>query len=229
MNIVNGIGMRIEKSLFIFILATILFANCFTGLNFKKISEREHRGKVCASWLGQCVGNIYGLPHENVYIDSDGPENFPYGYGRSAKLLRKYSDSFSDDDTDIEYIFLLKMKKCGIEPTLLELDYRWMYHVRDRVWLANRAVLAAMYYVFLPPITGWKSLNSQWLQIDSQLINEILTVTSPGMVFYSSTKALWVGSIIDDDWGTAPTIFYGAIYFTAFIEKDIHKSDEAII
>ena len=29
-----------------------------------KISVKDYQEKVYASWLAQCVGNIYGLPHE---------------------------------------------------------------------------------------------------------------------------------------------------------------------
>ena len=31
-----------------------------------RISADSYRDKVYASWLGQLVGNFYGLPHENV-------------------------------------------------------------------------------------------------------------------------------------------------------------------
>ena len=87
------------------------------------------------------MGNIYGLPHENAYIDDPGPENFPYGYGDNSERLIEIGGAFSDDDTDIEYMYLLAMEKYGPEPTLAELAEMWLYHVRDRVWLANRAAL----------------------------------------------------------------------------------------
>jgi len=219
----KGIRMWIEKLLFTIFVSAILLTNSSTGQNFKKISVKEYNAKVYASWLGQCVGNIYGLPHENAYIDSAGPESFPYGYGRNAELLRKYNGAFSDDDTDIEYMYLLAMEKYGIEPKLEELAELWKYHVRDRVWLANRAALAAMHYGFTPPVTGWKLINPHWFQIDPQLINEIWAVTSPGMISYSTEKSGWAGTIMDDGWGVEPTVFYGALYAAAFFETDVDK------
>lgn len=201
---------------------------CCTVLAFgqaplKQISLDEYRSKVLGSWLGQCIGNIYGLPHENRYIDRPGPERFPYGYGSNLKSLEKIGGAFSDDDTDIEYMYLLAMEKFGSEPTLAQLAGLWKYHVRERVWLANRAALAAMHHGYTPPITGDRRFNPHWFQIDPQLINEIWAVTAPGMVKYASAKSGWAARIMDDAWGVEPTIFYGAMYSAAFSESDINK------
>ena len=207
----------------ILLMSLILIYNCSESVDYKKISVKEYQAKVYASWLGQCVGNIYGLPHENAYIDEPGEENFPYGYGSNADFLREINGAFSDDDTDIEYMYLVGMEKYGIEPKLEELAELWKYHVRDKVWLANRAALAAMHHGFTPPVTGWKSINPHWFQIDPQLINEIWGVTSPGMISYSAKKSGWAATIMDDDWGIEPTVFYGALYAAAFFETDIRK------
>lgn len=206
----------------IILVSITMICSCADSVEYQKISKKEYQAKVYASWLGQCVGNIYGLPHENAYIDEPGPENWPYGYGRMTERLKKVNGAFSDDDTDIEYMYLLAMEKFGIEPKLKDLAGLWMYHVRDRVWLANRAALAAMHYGYTPPVTGWKSLNPHWFQIDPQLINEIWGVTSPGMVNYSAKKSSWAATVMDDDWGLEPTAFYGALYAAAFFETDVN-------
>ena len=39
-----------------------------------RLSAAEYSDKVYASWLGQMIGNIYGLPHENVCIDEPRPD-----------------------------------------------------------------------------------------------------------------------------------------------------------
>ena len=128
----------------------------------KKISVEEYQDKVYGSWLAQCIGNVYGLPHENDYIEEPGPEAFPYGYQGNLERLKRTNGVFSDDDTDIEYMYLLAMEKHGPEPTLAELAAMWKYHVRNRVWLANRAAVAAMNYGFTPPVTGQKEFNPHW-------------------------------------------------------------------
>jgi len=206
---------------------TVLFValTCGSALgdqtDFKKISVGDYQEKVYASWLAQCVGNVYGLPHENAYIDEPGPETFPYGYTENTERLKEIGGVFSDDDTDIEYMYLLAMEKHGPEPTLAQLAELWKYHVRDRVWLANRAALAAMHYGYTPPVTGYRAYNPHWFQIDPQLINEVWAVTAPGMVRYAGAKSGWAARVMDDDWGVEPTIWYGAMYAAAFFESDI--------
>ena len=189
----------------------------------KTISLEDLRNKIAGAWIGQMIGNIYGLPHENKYINTPGPENWPYGYTKNIDKLKKYDGAFSDDDTDVEYMYLLLMLKYGAEPTYQQLRDAWMYHIRDRVWLANRAALGLMHFGFTPPFTGSKDLNPHWYQIDPQLINEIWAYTAPGMIKYSARKSDFAGHITSDSWGVEPTIVYGAMYSAAFFESDIQK------
>ena len=130
---------------------------------------------------------------------------------------------FSDDDTDVEYMYLLAMEKHGPEPTLAQLAAMWKHHVRNRVWLANRAAVAAMHHGYTPPVTGSRERNPHWFQIDPQLINEVWAVTAPGMVPYAAAKSGWAARIMDDSWGVEPTVYYGAMYAAAFFESDIRK------
>lgn len=179
--------------------------------------------KIYASWLGQMVGNIYGLPHENKYIREPGPDAFPYGYTHNLERLKEIGGAFSDDDTDIEYIYLLQMEKYGPEPTYALLAEAWKHHIRERVWLANRAALALMHFGYSPPYTGKKEFNPHWFQIDPQLVNEIWGITAPGMVKYGAEKSAWAARITNDDWGIEPTIHYGAMFSAAFFESDVNK------
>jgi hypothetical protein len=187
------------------------------------IKKSELRDKIEAAWVGQMIGNIYGLPHENKYVNAPGAENWPYGYSKNLDKLKQYEGAFSDDDTDVEYMYLLQMMKHGPEPTYAQLRDAWMYHIRDRVWLANRAALGLMHYGYTPPYTGSKALNPHWYQIDPQLINEIWAFTAPGMVNYAASKSEWAARITSDEWGVEPTIHYGAMYAAAFFEKDMRK------
>ncbi len=189
------------------------------------IELSELKDKVAGAWIGQLVGNIYGLPHENKYIDAPGPETWPYGYSypKNFEKMTTHNGAFSDDDTDIEYMYLLQMEKFGYEPTYEQLRESWIYHIRDRIWLANRGALGIMHFGFTPPFSGKKEINPHWYQIDPQLINEIWAFTAPGMVKYASKKSDWAARITSDDWAVEPTIHYGAMYSAAFFEKDIRK------
>jgi hypothetical protein len=205
------------------LLLLIFILGCAEKINYRKISISAYKDKVYASWLAQVIGNIYGLPHENDYIDDPGPETFPYGYGSNIEYLKEINGAFSDDDTDIEYMYLLVMEEHGPEPSYSQLAEAWKYHMRERVWLANRAALGAMHYGYSPPVTGIKDYNPHWFQIDPQLVNEIWAVTTPGMIRYAADKSAWAARITDDEWGIEPTIHYGAMYAAAFFETDIKK------
>ena len=128
--------------------------------DYVQIAVTDYQEKVYASWLGQMVGNFYGLPHENAYIDNPGPETFPFGYTRDmVAQFRQHDGGFSDDDTDIEYLYMLQMEKHGVEPTYAQLADAWKYHIRERVWLANRAALGLMHVGLTPPFTGKMANN----------------------------------------------------------------------
>jgi len=211
-----------KKTLIVTLVLLIAFGQSLAQKT-KTISVAELEDKIAGAWIGQMIGNIYGLPHENKYVDAPGPENFPYGYSKNLDKLKQYDGAFSDDDTDIEYFYLLQMEKHGVEPSYEQLRQAWMYHIRDRVWLANRATLGLMYFGYTPPFTGMKSINPHWYQIDPQLINEIWAYTAPGMVKYAAQKSDWAARITSDDWGVEPTIHYGAMYSAAFFESDVKK------
>lgn len=221
--------MKKQILILIYILTPFLFVNATDNcavdppLKYKTISVEELRDKIAGAWIGQMIGNIYGLPHENKYIDAPGKENWPYGYTKNLDKLKQYNGAFSDDDTDVEYMYLLNMEKYGVEPTYEQMREAWMFHIRDRVWLANRAALGLMHYGYTPPFTGDKEINPHWFQIDPQLINEIWAYTAPGMIDYAAQKSDWAARVTSDDWGTEPTIHYGAMYSAAFFEKDINK------
>lgn len=213
-----------KKSLLKALFITLLLVSALVARPQEQtISKAELHDKIAASWIGQMIGNIYGLPHENKYVNAPGEERWPYGYTKNLDKLANYDGAFSDDDTDVEYMYLLQMEKWGPEPTYTQLRDAWMYHIRDRVWLANRAALGLMHFGYTPPFTGSKALNPHWYQIDPQLINEIWAVTAPGMINYAADKSEWAARITSDDWGVEPTIHYGAMYSAAFFEKDINK------
>ncbi|GHV01601.1 hypothetical protein FACS1894159_09680 [Bacteroidia bacterium] len=196
----------------------------------RKISLSELEDKIAGAWTGQMVGNIYGLPFENKFIDQPGNQaDWPYGYTKNLDKLAQYGGAFSDDDTDIEYMYLILMEKYGIEPTYGQLREGWMHHIRDRVWLANRAALGLMHHGFTPPFTGRREINPHWYQIDPQLINEILGYTAPGMALYSAGKSAWAARITSDDWAISPTVHYGAMYSLAFFERDPRKLVESAL
>ncbi|MBP8849415.1 MAG: ADP-ribosylglycohydrolase family protein [Breznakibacter sp.] len=190
---------------------------------FKTLSVQTYQDKVYASWIGQIIGNTYGLSYEFKYIDNPGPDMFPYGYGWNLVELKKNNGAFSDDDTDIEYMYLNQMEKHGIEPSYYQLAEAWKNSVKTRVWCANRAAITLMHANHFPPVTGMAKYNVQWCQIDPQLVNEIWAITAPGMQNYAVEKSEFAARITSDSIGLEPTLHYAAMFSAAFFESDVNK------
>jgi hypothetical protein len=131
--------------------------------------------------------------------------------------------AWSDDDTDIEFVTLHAVEKYGLDITYPEITEMWVTHINDHIWCANRFARDLMEKGLVAPHTGRKENNEEWFQIDPQLVNEIWSVFYPGMTKLAAKRADWAAHITNDDWGTHPTIAYGAMISAAFFEKDVEK------
>lgn len=187
-----------------------------------RIRVADYEQRVYAAWLGQSVGNMFGIPHEFQY--NDEPRTTPIdGWAEGAlKRIREANGAFSDDDTDIEYTMLFCMEKNGPEPTYEQVAEFWKLCINHHIWVANRSARDLMDKGYLPPLTGRRGVNPNWYQIDPQLVCEIWAVTCPGMVDYAAAKADWAAKVTNDDYGTHPTVWYNAMYAAAFFERDVN-------
>ncbi len=198
----------------------LMLPGCATG-GTKEISVAEYHDKVYASWLGQCVGNMFGLSHEFTYNEEPRTEPITGWEEGALKRIREANGAFSDDDTDIEYVDLFMMEKHGVEPTYEHVAEFWKLCINRRIWVANKSARTLMDKGYLPPLTGRKGINPNWYQIDPQLVCEIWAVTAPGMLDYAAAKADWAAKVTNDDYGTHPTIWYNVMYAAAYFETDV--------
>lgn len=203
------------------VAAALVASGC--GRPERRIPLVEYKDKVYASWLGQCVGNMFGLPHEFQYNDEPRTEPITGWHERALERIREADGAFSDDDTDIEYVDLFCMEKYGPEPTYEQLAEFWKLCINNYIWVANRSARDLMDEGYLPPLTGRRGVNPNWYQIDPQLVCEIWAVTAPGMLDYAATKADWAAKVTNDDYGTHPTIWYNTMYSAAFFETNVEK------
>ena len=205
------------------------------------ISHQELIDKLSGFWIGQLLGNYIGFPFENNYVeepipvlvdrvytaDYDGdPElkiNAKDRRGYIPIMVNALRGAFSDDDTDIEFVTLHAVEKYGLDITYPEITQMWKTHINDYIWVANREARNLMDRGLVAPDTGRKQNNRHWFQIDPQLVNEIWSAFYPGMTEQAARRALWGARITNDDWGTHPTIAYGAMISAAFFEKDVRK------
>ena len=213
------------------------------GLQAKErvISHDELMDKLSGFWIGQLLGNYIGFPFENNYIEEPIPILIDHVYtadydgdpelkinskdrrGHIPIIAQTLKGAFSDDDTDIEFVTLHAVEKYGLDITYPEITQMWKTHINDYIWVANREARNLMDQGLVAPDTGRKQNNKHWFQIDPQLVNEIWSAFYPGMTKQAARRALWGARITNDDWGTHPTIAYGAMISAAFFEKDVRK------
>lgn len=221
-------------------LSSVVFVDHATAKE-RVISHEELMDKMSGFWIGQILGNYIGFPFENNYVEEPIPvlvdRVYTADYDGSPELKINSRDrrgfiplmaqtlggAFSDDDTDIEFVTLHAVEKYGLDITYPEITQMWKTHINDFIWVANREARNLMDQGLVAPDTGRKENNKHWFQIDPQLVNEIWSAFYPGMTQKAAERALWGARITNDDWGTHPTIAYGAMISAAFFEKDVRK------
>jgi len=224
---------------FVVILTVLSVLTNAVSAQERAISEKELHDKISAFWLGQLVGNYFGLPFENNYIDEPVPFLVDRIYtheddpaldinrddwrGYIPIFMDAVEGAFADDDTDIEFVTLHAVEKYGLDITYPEITEMWKKHINRRIWVANHTARTLMSKGLVAPETGRKENNRNWFQIDPQLVNEIWSAFYPGMTKKAGERALWGARITNDDWGTHPTIAYGVMISAAFFEKDVEK------
>lgn len=226
---------------FLLVLAAPVLAQTRT------ITQEELKNKITGYWVGQLVGNFMGFPFENVYVDEPIPVVVDHYYTAleadslqlrvNAKDARGYvpfvagmfDGAWSDDDSDIEFVTLHAVEEHGLDMTYPEITEAWKKHINRRIWVANRTARDLMEQGMVAPATGSKENNENWYQIDPQLVNEIWSIFYPGMVRQATERAEWGARITNDDWGTHPTIAYGAMISAAFFESDVNKLVQAAL
>ncbi|MFN7727220.1 MAG: ADP-ribosylglycohydrolase family protein [Rubrivivax sp.] len=182
------------------------------------MSRRQHQDRLHGFWLGLSIGNWTGLVTEMDKIGGEGPAGRFYtradwgqpdqpsiwGQGVPSALsptidwvLRGPAEVWgSDDDSDIEYIYLQLMLKSP-SPLLTGAQIRqgWLRHIytdRDTphrngegqpenfLWVSNQQAFDLMAQGWLPPFTGLPPQNPHHDMIDAQLTTELFGALAPG-------------------------------------------------
>ena len=89
-----------------FSLFLLLLVSC--GQKPLEITRTQLKDKIAGAWIGQMVGNIYGLEYENKFVDEPGEG--PFVFNKAMRKMEAVDGAFSDDDTDVEYLYLLMME-----------------------------------------------------------------------------------------------------------------------
>jgi len=168
--------------LVIFLITVVSPISAQDGLQLDRTEYADH---LRAMWLGESIANWTGLnsegrrPRRPFYTDDDwGKAEGNFGI-LDFVLQNPWG---SDDDTDIEYVYLHLMTQHDTNLlTPEQIAEGWKTHINDYIWVSNRQARDWMDRGVLPPATGMGVVNSDYLMIDAQLTTEFFGAIAPGM------------------------------------------------
>ncbi len=183
---------------------------------FARIQADAYFDKVYGAWLGECAGNMFGLPHELKYDSQPGPEIvFNPDYTDGAR---------SDDDTDIEYLYLHALEEHGLELSYEEVAQEWMDHIHGHIWVANARALELMRQGLLPPATGHPSNNDKaWFNLSGQFTQELWGMISPGMPATAQKLADKFAHVVVYGESVMAAHYFCVMYSEAFFQNDVRE------
>jgi hypothetical protein len=181
------------------------------------LSAEELEDKIRGGLIGQIFGNLNGLPHEFKYIEQPGKvESYTPGLPEGA---------YTDDDTDIEWVYLAEMARTG--QTLLpqeRIGELWRANLNDRIWCANLYGRRLLDLGLEPPLTGRIALNP-WsvFNISAQFVSESFGHVAPGMPQTAARIGIHYTHVAVDGEPIQTTQLFTAMIAVAFFEKDAEK------
>jgi hypothetical protein len=207
----------------IFICSCLLVTECHRDdqVAYTEISGDLLRDKITGGIIGQFFGNLNGLEHENIYTHEPG---------NVKEYIPDLSDgAFTDDDTDIEYVYVYHMLQS--EQILLPYDtiFRlWRENLNSMIWCSNAYARNMMELEIAPPYTGRIALNPwAYFNISGQFLSEQFGLISPGMPQTAARIGTHYTHVAVDGEPIQTTQLYDAMIATAFFEDDIMKVIEA--
>ncbi|HXK58577.1 MAG TPA: ADP-ribosylglycohydrolase family protein [Acidobacteriota bacterium] len=175
------------------------------------------RDKIRGGLLGQILGNLNGLKHEFEYIAEPG--------NVTEYTPALPNGAFTDDDTDIEWVYVLAMQQRGV--TLIpapEIQALWQAHINRRIWSANQYARQLMDLGMTPPLTGDILFNPfADFNIAGQFVGDMWGLLAPGMpqtaarIGVNYTRATVCGEPLQT------TQMIGAMIATAFLTDNVER------
>ena len=186
-----------------------------------EISRSRLADKIHGGLLGQLLGNLNGLAHENKYYEEPGHvETYIPALPQGAR---------TDDDTDIEWVYITAMQKQnkllldGAEITAL-----WKRHINSHIWCANLYTRQLMHLGVEPPLTGALPVNP-WadFNISGQFVCESFGLIAPAMPQTAAQVGLNYTHVTIDGEPAQATQMFTAMIATAFVTDDINAIIDA--
>jgi ADP-ribosylglycohydrolase len=205
----------------VLLLVILLLAPSFARAVDVEIREDILEDKIRGGMLGQILGNLNGLPHEMKYIAEPGNvANYIPSLPNGAR---------TDDDTDIEWVYLLEMQKTGKllipQDRITEL---WKRHINRSIWCSNLYARHLMDLGIEPPLTGNQEINP-WscFNISGSFLAETWGLACPGMPQTAAEIGLNLTHVAIDGEPAQTTQFVTTMISMAYFENDIEKIIDA--
>jgi ADP-ribosylglycohydrolase len=173
--------------------------------------------KIRGGMLGQCIGNLNGMPHEHRYYDQPG-EVQTY-----TPSLEKGAET--DDDTDFEWVYIYNMQK---ERTAFlpydAINTMWTKSINRGIWCSNRYARYLMDLGIQPPLTGNVVLNP-WAEfnVSGQFLCETFGLVAPAMPQTAAKIGLHYTRVAIEQEPAQTTQLFTTMISSAFIDHDINK------
>ncbi len=180
------------------------------------LNKEEIKDKILGAWVGANWGIYAGLDTECKYNDDPNP---------ATEIKWNLGESYcTDDDTNVEYMFLHMMETYGVNDIAYE-DFKeeWMTHCQNYIWCGNLVARDLMEEGYLPPDTGSKEYNVSWDAIDAQIECEIFGMIAPAMLEDTYTRTKWWLKSVGDGVAVENACYYAMMCSYAFVESDINK------
>lgn len=173
--------------------------------------------KIRGGFLGQIVGDLNGLKHEMKYIQEPGN-------------VQEYTPAlpdggWTDDDTDIEWPYILEIQKAG----KLELPYPlitevWKKHINRRIWCSHLYLRQLLDLGIDPPVTGRLEINP-WadFNLSGQFVSESWGLISPGMPQTAARIGIHYTHVGVDGEPIQSTQMMDAMISAAFLTSDMDR------
>src|SRR5436190_10352429 len=182
-----------------------------------ELSAEELEDRIRGGLLGQIFGNLNGLPHEMKYIKDPGKvETYTPSLPKGA---------WTDDDTDIEWVYLVEMEKTGelyLPPK--RVGELWRANMNGGIWCANLYARQLLDLGIDPPLCGRIAINP-WsvFNISAQFVCEAFGLISPGMPRSAARIGIHYTHYAVDGEPIQTTQLFTAMIAAAFFEKDMEK------
>lgn len=204
------------KHLLLFtVTATIGLASPLVAADVYRIPAETLRDKIRGGLLGQILGNLNGLPHENKYVEEPGSvESYTPALPQGA---------WTDDDTDFEWVYILEMQRRNelfLSPEAIA-DL-WRERINRRIWCSNQYARQLMGIGMEPPHTGRFAFNP-WadFNISGQFICETFGLIAPAMPQSAARLGLNYTTVTIDFEPAQTTQMFTTMIATAFTTDDI--------